>query len=127
MSLQRFEDIRAWQEARELVREVYAMTDGPGFSRDFGLKDQIRRASGSVMANIAEGFERRTRRDFRHFLGIALGSSAEVRSHLYIALDRGYVTQAQFDSAYNRALHASRLIYRFMRRISEGMGEERPT
>lgn len=126
MAVQRFEDIRAWQEARELVREVYALTDGQEFSRDFGLKDQVRRASGSVMANIAEGFERRTRRDFRHLLGIALGSSAEVRSHLYIALDRGYVTQAQFDSAYSRALHASRLIYRFMRRISQDLGEAPP-
>lgn len=74
MKIERFEEIKAWQEARALTRMVYELTKGDRFARDFGLRDQIQRAAVSVMANIAEGFERQSRKDFRHFLGIALGS-----------------------------------------------------
>ena len=92
----RFEDIVAWQKARVLTREIYRVTDATGFSRDFGLKDQIRRASVSVMANIAEGFERAGRAEFHQFLVVAKASCAEVRSHLYVALDVEYITEDVF-------------------------------
>lgn len=99
MKIERFEQIQGWQEARSLTRTVYDMTRKDGFARDFGLRDQIQRSSVSVMANIAEGFERRSRKEFTQFLGIALGSCAEVRSHLYVALDQDYISDAEFKDA----------------------------
>lgn len=86
-AFQKFEDIKAWQKARELTKEIYLATSDNLFSKDFGLRDQIRRASVSMMANIAEGYGRKTNKDFAHFLVIAHGSAAETQSHLYIALD----------------------------------------
>src|SRR5690606_30296927 len=97
---QRFEDIEAWQLARKLTRDVYRMTNNGTFQRDFGLRDQLRRAAVSVMANIAEGFERGGDREFRQFLAIAKGSIGEVRSHLYVAYDAGHITQEQLDHAH---------------------------
>jgi len=114
MGIERFEDIQAWQQARELTRSIYALTQGQKFSRDFGLVDQIRRAAVSVMANIAEGFDRRSNREFINFLGIAFASSSEVKSHLYVALDQGYIRQDEFDAAYEQATKTSRLIYGFI-------------
>ena len=93
----RFEDIEAWQKARELTRELYAISDHGPFSKDFVLRDQIRRASVSIMANIAEGFERDGTAEFVQFLAIAKGSAAEVRSHAYVALDQRYIAQKDFD------------------------------
>jgi len=121
MMIERFEEIKAWQEARVLTRMVYELTKGERFARDFGLRDQIQRAAASVMANIAEGFERQSRKDFRHFLGIALGSSSEVRSHLYVALDQGYIDDPAFKEAYTQAETTSRLIFGFMKRLSESI------
>ncbi len=92
----RFEDIVAWQKARALTKEIYLVTASGGFAKDFGLRDQIRRASVSVMANIAEGFERAGRAEFHQFLVVAKASCAEVRSHLYVALDAGYITEDLF-------------------------------
>ena len=83
----RFEDLDAWKIARELTRDVYRVTSGEKFSRDFGLKDQIRKASVSIMSNVAEGFERDGNREFCNFLSIGKGSAGEVRSQLYVALD----------------------------------------
>ncbi len=83
-----FEDIEAWKTARQLTNAVYAHTNHQGFNRDFGLRDQIRRASVSVMSNIAEGFESRTDVQFINFLGMARASAGEVRAQLYIALDQ---------------------------------------
>lgn len=123
MKIERFEEIKAWQEARALTRMVYELTKGDRFARDFGLRDQIQRAAVSVMANIAEGFERQSRKDFRHFLGIALGSCAEVRSHLYVALDQAYIDETKFQAAYTQGENASRLIFGFMRRLSESIPE----
>lgn len=116
--IERFEDIVAWQEARELNREIYRLGESSRLANDFALRDQIRRASISIMANIAEGFERRSRRDFRHFLGIALGSTSEVRSHLYVALDLGYLDQPEFKRLYERTTLISKLIFGFMKRLS---------
>ena len=94
--IEKFEDFIAWQKARSLTREIYKITNLPAFSRDFGLKDQIRRAAVSIMSNIAEGFERGRPSEFHQFLSIAKGSCAELRSQLYIALDVDYIPQTRF-------------------------------
>lgn len=87
----RFEDFIAWQKARQFASEIYKVTSTGNFSKDFGLRDQVRRASVSVMANIAEGFERGRPAEFQHFLSLSKASCAEIRSHLYVALDAGYL------------------------------------
>src|SRR5437868_3206758 len=92
----RFEDIDVWRRSRELTNKIYKITSKVDFGRDFGLKDQIRRASVSIMSNIAEGFERSGTGEFAHFLATAKGSAGEVRSQLYVALDQGYITAAVF-------------------------------
>jgi four helix bundle protein len=106
---QRFEDIKAWQKARELNRTIYFITSKDSFSKDFGLRDQIRRASVSIMANIAEGFGRRTNKDFANFLVIAHGSAAETQSHLYIALDLKYISDEIFKELYQLLDEISRM------------------
>jgi four helix bundle protein len=104
------EEIQAWQKARELVREIYKTCQDGRLKRDFGLRDQICRASVSSMSNIAEGFARKNDREFAHFLDIAKGSGTEVQSLLYVALDVGYVTQDDFDRLYKLAAEAVALI-----------------
>ncbi|MBR9987102.1 MAG: four helix bundle protein [Desulfosarcina sp.] len=104
-SLKKFEDIEAWQKARELTRVVYALSGSGTFARDFGLRDQIRRAAVSVMSNIAEGLERGGSAEFSQFLAIAKGSAGEVEAQLYVAFDQKYISKAQFDSI--RAIAAS--------------------
>lgn len=108
--IQRFEELIAWQKARVLTREIYWVTRDGGFERDFGLRDQLRRASVSVMANIAEGFERHRLGEFRQFLSVAKASCGELRSHLYVALDVGYLAQDQFDRLDGLATEAVRVI-----------------
>jgi four helix bundle protein len=95
-----FEDIGAWQKAYAATMQIYRVTDDGRFSRDFGLRDQIRRASVSVMANIAEGHGRRSNVEFANFLNIARGSAHEVQSHLYIAKGLGYIEESEFDELY---------------------------
>jgi four helix bundle protein len=114
MGIEKFEDIKAWQAARELTRSVYSATRQEQFSRDFGLRDQIQRAAVSVMANIAEGFDRRSNKEFLNFLNIAFASCSEVKSHLYVALDQGYVIQSTFDSLYEQCAQVSKLTYGFI-------------
>jgi len=106
----RFEDIVAWQKARQLVRMVYEVTASGSFARDYGLKDQIRRAAVSVMLNIAEGFARKSNREFRHFLFIAHGSVAEVQSALYVAQDQGYLQQTSFIQLYHCCTEVSKML-----------------
>jgi len=103
MKLSRFEDLQCWQAARDLVRRVYSLTSDGAFRKDLRLSGQIQAASSSVMANIAEGFVRRSTKEFIQFLFIAISSAAEVQSHLYIALDQGYIDQNQFDEIYQQA------------------------
>ena len=98
--IRRFEEIQAWQKARELVREIYKLCDEERLGRDFGLRNQICRAAVSSMSNIAEGFGRGVPRDFAHFLDVARGSAIEVQSLLYAALDVGYIEQNQFEKLY---------------------------
>jgi four helix bundle protein len=101
MAAKYFEDLDVWKDARRLTNEVYAVTCGPGFSKDFGLRDQIRRAAVSIMSNIAEGFERGGNQEFIQFLYIAKGSCGEVRAQLYVALDQGYIVQDRFNELFN--------------------------
>lgn len=86
-TFKRFEDIEAWKKARIVTREIYLLTMNSAFVKDFGLTNQIRRATVSIMANIAEGFGRRSDKEFANFLNIAHASAAEAQSHLYVALD----------------------------------------
>ena len=113
--IERFEDLKVWKAAREVANLVYDASDREEFARDFALKNQIRRASISVISNIAEGFERGGNNEFRNFLSIAKGSCGEVRAQLYIALDRGYLSRHEFDAIYTRLLETSRMIFGLMR------------
>jgi four helix bundle protein len=92
MQVKNFEDLEIWKDARALTREIYQLTRDSKFSKDFALRDQIRRAAVSIMSNIAEGFERGGNQEFVQFLYIAKASCGEVRSQLYVALDQGYAT-----------------------------------
>ncbi len=107
---QRFEDLVAWQKARLLTAAIYRATSQGAFSRDYKLRDQICSAAVSIMSNIAEGFDRNRPREFHQFLSTAKGSAAEVRSQLYVALDAGFVTQAEFDTLYAQASEVSRVV-----------------
>ena len=109
-SIRRFEDLIAWQKARLLTREVYRLTTESPFSRDFALKDQIRRATISIMSNIAEGFERHRPSEFHQFLSIAKASCAELRSQLYIALDASYLDQERFGNLLELATEVGKVI-----------------
>jgi four helix bundle protein len=114
-TFQSFEEIEAWQKARGLTRGIYAVSKKGAFSKDFGLRDQIRRASVSIMSNIAEGFERGGTREFIQFLSMAKGSSGEVRSQLYVAVDQGYIDKEIFEQLYALASEASRMIAGLMK------------
>jgi four helix bundle protein len=110
MTIKSFEDLDCWQEARLLVRKVYGSTRDSGFKKDLRLAGQIQSAATSCMANIAEGFERRSDKEFVQFLYIAMASTAEVKSHLYIALDQAYIEKRQFDDIYAQAGKTSKMI-----------------
>ncbi len=103
MKIERFEDIEAWQLARELNRKVYELTKKPPFARNFGLRRQIQEAAGSSMHNIAEGFDSETNPEFIRFLRYAKRSCTEVQSELYVALDQHYITNQEFEDVYDHA------------------------
>ncbi len=103
MKIERFEDIEAWQLARELTCKIYGLTKKTKFVRDFGLKVQIQDAAGSSMHNIAEGFDSETNREFVRFLRYAKRSCTEVQSELYMAVDQQYITDAEFQDVYDHA------------------------
>ena len=117
--IQKFEDIQAWQEARTLVKMVYQLTNKDKFSKDFGMRDQIRRASVSVMNNIAEGFDCESKIEFSRFLGIARRSAVEVQSMLYAALDVEYINQNEFDIHYEQARKTKALVGGFKRSLTK--------
>ncbi len=108
-AFKRFEEILAWQKARTITSEIYKATSDGAFSKDFGLRDQIRRSAVSIMANIAEGYGRRTNKEFASFLVIAHASAAESQSHLYVALDLKYIDQKAFDDLYKPLDEVSRM------------------
>lgn len=116
--IERFEDVRAWQLARELCQEVYTVTGSGAFGKDWGLRNQIRRAAISIMLNIAEGYARQSNKEFRQFLYIAHGSAAEVQAALYVAKDQHYLSNADFARLYHRAEEVSRTIAGFIRYLN---------
>ncbi len=116
-TIERFEDILGWQKARKVTSVVYEITGQGNFSKDFGLRDQIRRSSVSIMANIAEGFGRKSDKEFANFLNYAHGSVAETQSHLYVALDLKYLDQDQFDTVYMMLDETSRIIMGFSKHL----------
>ena len=122
----RFEDLIAWQKARELTRKVYEVTGKEAFSRDFGLRDQMRRSSVSIMANIAEGFERARQSEFHQFLSIAKSSCAELRSHLYVAHDTKYVDNMTFDDLMSIAQEVSLVLGGLRSAVQRRRAEQKP-
>jgi four helix bundle protein len=108
--IERFEDLQSWQKARQLANLIYDLTEHTKFSRDFRLSGQIQNAAGSVMHNIAEGFDSGTNPEFIRFLKISRRSASEVQSELYLALDRTYINQDELATAYNLATETKRLI-----------------
>ena len=119
MRIDRFEDIEAWQLARELTRKVYGLTKKAKFSRDFGLKGQIQDASGSSMHNIAEGFDSETNPEFVRFLRYAKRSCTEVQSELYMALDQEYITNSEFQDVYDHAGRTRAVIRGFINYLTD--------
>jgi four helix bundle protein len=108
--IERFEDLQSWQKARQLANAIYDLTDHQKFAKDFELRNQIRDAAGSVMHNIAEGFDSGTKAEFARFLKIARRSASEVQSELYLALERTYITQPELKATYDIATEAKKLI-----------------
>jgi len=115
MKIKNFTEIDAWKEARILTREIYLITNKTNFSRDFGLKDQIRRAACSIMANIAEGFGCYSNSEFIRYLVISRRSCSELDSHLYIGLDQKYISQDEFDNLIKQSSKVAQLINGFIR------------
>lgn len=120
----RFEDLIAWQRARGLVAEVYRATGSGSFAKDFALIDQLRRAAFSVSSNIAEGFDRRRRSEFHHSLIVAKGSCAQVQSLLYVALDAGYLDEAEFGRLYEEANEVAKLVAGLRKAVERQLQEE---
>jgi four helix bundle protein len=112
--IKRFEDIRAWATARELVNSIYEISKEKPFSNDFALRDQLRRASISVMSNIVEGFDSGYRPEFVRFLRLAFRSASEIQSQLYTALDQSYIDQGRFETVYENATTVKKQINSFI-------------
>ena len=119
MKIQKFEDLEAWQIARELTNQIYTITKKESICRDFGFVDQIRRAAISIMNNIAEGFERGTNKDFAKYIFIARGSAGEVRSMLYVALDQEYLTGATFKQCHELSIRCSQLCWGLIKHLKK--------
>ncbi len=113
--IKQFEDLEIWQKARELTQLIYNITSISGFVNDYGLKDQIRRSSVSIMSNISEGFERDGNKEFMQFLSCAKGSCGELRTQLYVALDQHYIDEEVFKSILDKALIISKMISKLMK------------
>ena len=114
MKIDKFEDIEAWKKSREIVNSIYKISNKSSFSKDFALRDQIRRAAISIPSNIAEGFSRKSNKEFIQYLFIAKGSAAEIQTQLYLALDQKYITQGEFDKLYEDLEVISKQISKFI-------------
>ncbi len=114
MKIQKFEDIEAWKKSRDLVNTIYQLTNNEGFSKDWWLKDQIRRAWVSVLSNIAEWFERQSDSEFKKFLYYAKWSVGEVRTQLYIAYDQNYISKEELETNIQSCLEIARMISKFI-------------
>lgn len=110
----RFEDLEVWQRAKDLTNLIYKYSTDGTFARDFGLRDQMRRAAVSIMSNIAEGFESQTQAQFIKYLGLAKGSAGELRAQLYIARDQGYISEENFSELFLLAEICSKQLARFI-------------
>jgi four helix bundle protein len=117
--IEKFEDIQAWQEARALTNEIYTVSGSGQWAKDYALRDQSRRASISVMANIAEGSERLTDTEFARFLTMAKASAIEIKAQFYIALDQGYIDQNRFDELCEKCDKVSRYLGSFIRYLRQ--------
>lgn len=113
MKFKTLEEMPVWQDSRTLTSLIYIRTLGNEFSRDFGLKDQLRRSAVSIMSNISEGYGRSTKKEFALFLGYAKGSAGELRSELYVAADQKYISTEQFQAAHKRATDVSSQLAKF--------------
>ncbi len=113
-TIKKFEDVEAWQISRQLCNDIGTLIDNGLFKHNYRLIGQIEGSSGSIMDNIAEGFERGTRAEFIQFLGYSKGSCGELRSQLYRALDRKYISQQQFDDFYSFAVRISSMLQKFI-------------
>jgi len=120
MKITHFEDLECWQEARKLVNMVYSITNSNHFKKDLRLSGQIQAAAISSMANIAEGFIRRSHKEFIQFLFIAMSSIAEVESHLYVALDQKYIEEKEFKNIYNQAEKTAKMISNLIKYLRTG-------
>jgi len=120
-TFRRFEDIKAWENGRELVRQIYQIASYGAFAKDWGLKDQIQRASVSICSNIAEGFGRRGNKEFVKFLWIAKGSAAEVMSQLYHAKDLGYINETEFDKLYQQTETIAAEVYYLIKYLTDNL------
>jgi four helix bundle protein len=125
MAIETFEDMEVWQSSRTLAKSIYAITEKDSFARDFALRDQIRRAAISVMSNIAEGFERSSNKEFIQFLHISKGSSAEVRSQLYLAYDLKYVDDSVFRELNDKLISISRQLSAFIKYLDQHSQKKR--
>ncbi len=126
MTIKRFEDIRAWQEARNLTKQVYSLCKiSPGLRHDRRLRDQLQAASVSIMSNIAEGFSRRSAKEFTQFLFVAKGSAAEVQSLLYVVVDQEYLSEKDFSQLYEKADEVARIISGFITSLLRQSGRHR--
>lgn len=115
MKIERFEDIESWKAGRELTKAVYKLTSKASFSKDFGLKDQIQRASVSITANIAEGFDSKSNKAFINFLNYSFRSASEIQSLIYAALDQDYISKDEFNKVYDKCTEVKKLIGGFIR------------
>ncbi len=127
MKIERFEDIESWKLARELTNQVYKITSTEKFKKDYGLKDQIQRASISIMANIAEGFDSGTNKSFANFLNYAYRSASEVQSLLYIALDQKYIQEKEHNVLYRKISNLKDLIGGFIKYLRQNKKSDQLT
>ena len=119
VKIERFEDIESWQIARKLTSAIYALSRNSSLGKDFGLRDQLQRAAVSIMANIAEGFDSRSDKEFVRFLNYAYRSATEVQSHLYVARDQEYLDKETLTGVYDQAATAKKLLSGFIRYLEE--------
>ncbi|MDP8240936.1 MAG: four helix bundle protein [Candidatus Hatepunaea meridiana] len=119
MLVTRFEDLEVWQIARNIANSIYQLTYNQQFSKDFALKDQVRRSAISIMANIAEGFGSKSKNEFIRFLRYSISSAAETKSHLYLAIDLDYITQDQFNECAGNIETVTKKIKAFIKHINK--------
>lgn len=119
MKIQKFEDMKVWQDAREFVSKIYKSTSNQKFSKDFGLRDQIQRAAVSIMSNIAEGYERDSNKELIRFLQYSKGSAGEVRSLLYVATDLEYLTEKEFSEYHQASISIITQISNFIKYLKQ--------